>query len=227
MFDDGVASRRGRGARSPKAVEQTRRVEGVAAGPHAVEQTLRGRRKNTGAKRQMSKNGGRGTGFTGKSLQNVVSARGGCARGARAALEPRAAAARRATPRRRGSAPASLLSGSVVAARAEAKLRSKNKNASTRDRGVGARGNFYQVTVGLRQNCGAPRGVRTGGHGLAINWFLSTDLENTRRILDAHEEVCVCFGRVAVVPAQLQTAGYYPSSSFIFTRVVSRRARAV
>ena len=119
------------------------------------------------------------------------------------------------------------LSGSIAAARAEAKLRSKNKNASTRDRGVGARGNFYQVTVGLRQNCGAPRGVRTGGHGLAINWFLSTDLENTRRILDAHEEVCVCFGRVAAVPAQLQTAGYYPSSSFIFTRVVSRRARAV
>ena len=114
-----------------------------------------------------------------------------------------------------------------IAARAEAKLGSKNKNASTRDRGVGARGNFYQVTVGLRQNCGAPRGVRTGGHGLAINWFLSTDLENTRRILDAHEEVCVCFGRVAAVPAQLQTAGYYPSSSFIFTRVVSRRARAV
>ena len=44
----------------------SRRVEGVAAGPHAVEQTRRGRRKTTGAKRQMSKNGGRGTGFTGK-----------------------------------------------------------------------------------------------------------------------------------------------------------------
>ena len=186
---------------------------------------VRRRAGNIDAKRQMSKNGGRGTGFTGKSLQNVVSARGGCARGARAALEPRAAAARRAAPRRRGSAPASPCLD--LAARAEAKLRSKNKNASTRDRGVGARGNFYQVTVGLRQNCGAPRGVRTGGHGLAINWFLSTDLENTRRILDAHEEVCVCFGRVAAVPAQLQTAGYYPSSSFIFTRVVSRRARAV
>ena len=57
----------------PKAVEQTRRVEGVAAGPHAVEQTLRGRRKNTGAKRQMSKNGGRGTGFTGKSLHGAGS----------------------------------------------------------------------------------------------------------------------------------------------------------
>ena len=71
------------------------------------------------------------------------------------------------------------------------------------------------------------KSLRSGGHGLATNWFLSTDLEYTRRILDAHAQVCVCFGRVAAVPAQLQTAGYYPSSSFIFTRVVSRRARAV
>ena len=36
------------------------------------------------------------------------------------------------------------LSGSIAAARAGAKLGSKNKNASTRDRGVGARQNFAQ-----------------------------------------------------------------------------------
>ena len=60
------------------------------------------------------------------------------------------------------------LFGSIVAARAEAKLRSKNKNASTRPWGVGARGNLIQTTVGLRQKSGAPRGVRSVGHGRYI-----------------------------------------------------------
>ena len=72
------ASRRGRGGRPPRR-----------------------RAGNIDAKRQMSKNGGRGTGFTGKSLQNVVSARGGCA----------VSASRGRRPEYMGPGPSRLISG--------------------------------------------------------------------------------------------------------------------
>ena len=52
------------------------------------------------------------------------------------------------------------LFGSIVAARAEAKLRSKNKNASTRPWGAGARGNCTQVISRGLTISAAPRGVR-------------------------------------------------------------------
>ena len=49
----------------------------------------------------------------------------------------------------------------------EAKLGSKNKNASTRDQGVGARGNCTVMTGRVVANSDAPRGVRSAGHGRA------------------------------------------------------------
>ena len=60
------------------------------------------------------------------------------------------------------------LSGSVAAARAEAKLRSKNKNASTRPWGAGARGNCTHVISRGLTISAAPRGVRSVGHGRYI-----------------------------------------------------------
>ena len=59
------------------------------------------------------------------------------------------------------------LSGSIAAARAGAKLRSKNKNASTRPWGAGARGNFTHVISRGLTISAAPRGVSSVGHGRA------------------------------------------------------------
>ena len=154
-------------------------------------------RKNTGAKRQMSKNGGRGTGFTGKiSAKCCQRARrlrarraggsgttgGGSSTGSSAPPGKRSGfpwvdgrkivedGAETAQGHRRAGVDdlaSQHLSGSIVAARAEAKLRSKNKNASTRPWGAGARGNCTVMTGRVVANSDAPRGVRSAGHGRA------------------------------------------------------------